>query len=195
MTIRERLEAFWSGNRPDRIPHTIYQNEWRHTADDPAWLPMYGQGLGVTWLFQSFRENTSGVDMSESTYIESGNRVVCRSQETSVGRITAVWTDGWQTEYWLENPEDYRVMTDIVRCTAITPDYDGYLACERELPPHGIALVHMGRTPLQTILVDLAGAENFAWHLYEYEEHVHELYDALFTNFRRITEIIAACRA
>ena len=34
MTIRERIEAFWAGERPDTIPYTIYQNEWRHTKDD-----------------------------------------------------------------------------------------------------------------------------------------------------------------
>ena len=47
MDIRERLEAFWLGERPDQIPYTIYQNEWRHTADDPAWQELFQKGLGV----------------------------------------------------------------------------------------------------------------------------------------------------
>ena len=35
LSIQERIEAFWSGEQPDRIPYTIYQNEWKHTAADP----------------------------------------------------------------------------------------------------------------------------------------------------------------
>ncbi len=27
MKYIERLEAFWAGEKPDRIPYTIYQNE------------------------------------------------------------------------------------------------------------------------------------------------------------------------
>ena len=48
MNIHERLAAFWSGEKPDRIP-TIYQNEWRHTQNDPAWIPLFEAGLGVTY--------------------------------------------------------------------------------------------------------------------------------------------------
>jgi hypothetical protein len=50
----------------------------------------------------------------------------------------------------------------------------------------------MGRTPLQTILVDYTGLSNFGLHLFELEAEVRELYDALLVNFRRLVEIVAA---
>ena len=54
-------------------------------------------------------------------------------------------------------------------------------------PPYCIAFPYAGRTPLQTILVDMAGLENCGWHLFEYDEEVRRLYDALLKNFRRLT--------
>jgi hypothetical protein len=191
VSVRERLEAFWSGERPDQIPYTIYQNEWRHTSDDPAWPPMFEEGLGVTWLMPSFRVQTKGVEFSEREYDVDGSHVCRRTQSTPVGEIWATWSDGWHKDYWLKTTEDYRVMAHIARNSRIEPDYMTFLARERDLPAHGVALLDIGRTPLQTILVDLAGAENFSWHLFEYEEEVRRLYDALLDNFRRITEIVA----
>lgn len=46
MNIHEKLEAFWSGEKPDRIPYTIYQNEWRHTKDDLTGSPCFKRGWG-----------------------------------------------------------------------------------------------------------------------------------------------------
>jgi len=34
---------------PDQVPYTIYYNEWRYTQDNPAWLSLFEDGLGVTW--------------------------------------------------------------------------------------------------------------------------------------------------
>ena len=185
------MEAFWSGERPDRIPYTIYQNEWRHESDDPAWLPMFENGLGVTWLLPSYRTRTDGVETAEQHYTEDGCRVLRRTTRTPVGEISATWSDGWHRKYWLETADDYRVMTYVVEHTRIGPDYETFRARESSLPEHCIALCDIGRTPMQTILVDLAGAENFGLHLCDYEEEVRRLYDALLRNFRRVTEIVA----
>jgi len=72
VNLRERIDAFWSGERPDQIPYTIYQNEWRHTADDPAWVPMYANGLGVTWYLRSFEWKLRGVETADEPYVENG---------------------------------------------------------------------------------------------------------------------------
>jgi hypothetical protein len=83
-------------------------------------------------------------------------------------------------------------MTYIVEHAEIAPAYETYLAREAELPWYAVAMPVVGRTPLQTILVDLAGLENLSWQLFEYEEPVRTLYDALLRNFGRIVEVVAA---
>lgn len=192
MNVREQLEAFWSGERPDQIPYTIYQNEWRHTADDPAWQPMFEQGLGVTWYVPTYDVTLHNVEIIDEHYVENGTQMHRQVQRTPVGEITAVWARGWHRKYFLETAEDYRVMAYIVERAEITPAYETYLACEAGLPPYAVVIPVVGRTPLQTILVDYAGLEKFGWHLFDYEEEVRGLYDALLHNFRRIVEITAA---
>jgi hypothetical protein len=192
MTIRERLETFWSGERPDQIPYTIYQNEWRHTQNDPAWQDLYKKGLGVTWHCPSIQIQTKNVEVDEQTYTENGKTIHRKTLRTPVGEIYETHQDGWHNKYFLETAEDYRVMTYIVRHTNIVPAYQEFLTTEEKIKPYGIAMAFVGRTPLQIILVDYAGLEKFAFHLFDLEAEMRELYTALLVNFRRAVELTAA---
>lgn len=192
MNIRERMEAFWSGERPDQIPYTIYDWEWRHTADDPAWQPLFAEGLGVTFHIPTVRETRNGVEDTTETWMEAGREHSCRTLRTPVGAIFETFIDGWRTKFLLETAEDYAVMTDVVRRTHIEPDYAPYLNQAATLPDYGVAMVNMHRTPLQVILVDFVGAGQFPYHLYDFQAEVAELYAALLVNFRRTVELVAA---
>jgi hypothetical protein len=191
MNVRERLEAFWSGERPDQIPYTIYQWEWRHTADDPGWQRLFDLGLGVTWHLPATREVTNGVEVEVQRYQQEGRLHERRTLRTPVGDIYETFVDGWRTKYLLETAADYAVMTYVVRHAQVLPDYDSFLAQERQIGPYGVALVNIHRTPMQVILVDYAGVEAFAYHLFDLEDSVQELYDALLVNFRRTVELVA----
>ena len=89
LSIRERIELFWAGERPDRIPYTIYQNEWRHTASDPAWQAMYAQGLGVTWHLPSVREIHTDVEYLVETSDVQGKKFDRRILRTPVGETNS----------------------------------------------------------------------------------------------------------
>ena len=191
MDIRERLEAFWLGERPDQIPYTIYQNEWRHTADDPAWQELFNHGLGVTHHCPPFRWQAEGVEYLTDSFEEKGKTVYRRTLRTPMGEVYETFIDNWRQKYLLETAEDYAVMTYVTRHTDILPAYDTFLALEKDIAPYGIALSFAGRTPLQTILVDYVGLENFAYHLADLKPEMMELYEALLEKFRRIVEIVA----
>lgn len=191
MTIRERINAFWSGERPDKIPYTIYWNEWRHTSEDPAWEALYAKGLGVTWYLRSFETRMKGVELIEDTVMENGRQLKRLTRKTAVGNLSTTWDQGWRQKYFLETPEDYRVMTHIIRNTEILPAYEAYNAKAAALPDWGIAIPELWRTPLQQMQVDMAGLENFSYHLIEFEDEVRALYDALFDQFRQITQVVA----
>jgi len=191
MDIHERLEAFWAGEKPDRIPYTIYWWEWRSVQDDPAWRAMFDAGLGVTKHIGTWAATTPGLECLTESKAENGVRVERRTLRTPVGEVFGVWASGWCQKYWLTTPEDYRVMTWIVRNTVIRPAYDEFEREAKEGPPYLVPLVFFGRTPMQTILVDYVGLENFAIHLFDLEEEVMTLYEALLKNVRTTTQIVA----
>ena len=185
------MEAFWAGERPDRIPYTIYQNEWRHVCDRPEWRAMYQAGLGVAWHLPTVKTSTTGVEGRYETSDDNGAHVARSIIRTDVRQISTPSTHGWLQKYRLETPEDYRVMTYIVEHTEVAPWYEEYHKREKEIGRHGIPMAYTGRTPMQIILVDYVGLENFALHLYDYEEEVLTLYEALLKQFRRRVEIVA----
>jgi hypothetical protein len=189
--IRERLEAFWSGEQPDTIPFTTYENKIPSNWRDPVIQQLFADGLGVirfipTW--ETVYRNVDVLDQTETINGQSHRRQVWR---TPVGDVEAVWVQNWHHKYFLETADDYRVMTYIVEHTNTRPAYAPFETQAAALPEHMVAVPRMGRTPLQTILVDYAGLANFALHLYEYEAEVRRLYDALRVNFRRLAEIVA----
>jgi hypothetical protein len=190
MDIRERLEVFWSGERPDQIPYTIYQNEWRHTAQDPAWQAMFKQGLGVTYHCPAVRWEARDVEYLNDSYQENGQTVQRRTIRTPIGEVYETYAEGWRQEHMIKTAQDYAVMTYVARHTEIYPAYDAFLERERGIAPYGIALVATGRTPLQVILVDYVGLENFSYHLIDLNAEMMELYETLLDRYRTIVEIV-----
>ena len=85
MTPEERIEAFWAGERPDQIPYTIYHNEFRHTKDDPAWQPMFADGLRVTYSVCTVGSKTNNLEYSHDSYTEDGHRIDRNTTKTPVG--------------------------------------------------------------------------------------------------------------
>jgi len=189
--IREQLHAFWSGQRPEQIPYTIYYGAVQYAAGDPTWEALYKSGLGVTCYRPTFAVTYHNVTFDAEAYTQDGKEFLRRIQRTPVGEIDAVWINGWHSKYWVETPADYRVMNYIAAHTEIVPDYVVYTAFEAELPEWVVAIPVIGRTPLQTILVDYVGLENFGVHLFEYAEEVHTLYNTLRNVFQRVVEIVA----
>lgn len=189
---QERIEAFWAGEQPDQIPYTIYWNEWRHSKDDPAWGPMFAAGLRVTYTATTVGTRLKDV-VSERTTVEyDGKQFDRQIMRTPVGEIYRDSTTGWVQKYWLETAEDYRVLQYIVDNTELYPNYELYHKLVAETAGHGIVCVGIGsRSPLQNILVDYVGLENFALHLYDFADEIESLYASMLRNMRKRVEIVA----
>lgn len=188
---RERIEAFWAGEAVHPIPFTIYQNEWRHTQSDPAWLPLFEKGLAVTWGMPTYRWILDGIQ-----YIDTENKVdgvlyQRKAYVTPLGEVSAEWVDEWPTKYWLECEQDYQTMRYAVEHMRIEPNYQAYLDFAASQPEYVIVHPDVGPSPMQKIIVDLAGLEQFVYHLADYNDAVMGLFEAYRTQFKRICEITA----
>ncbi|HEY5561105.1 MAG TPA: hypothetical protein VIK72_04975 [Clostridiaceae bacterium] len=95
MNIRERLEAFWAGEKPDRIPYTIYQWEWKNFSNEPAWLPMLNNGLGITYHIPCVKQKTINVEYINLPYVDNGKQCIRKIMKTPVGEIYSIDFEGW----------------------------------------------------------------------------------------------------
>lgn len=193
MNAKERIEAFWLGERPDRIPLTIYMwlLQQYKVVDDPAWLPMYEAGLLTTLGIGVCGARRSNVEHLHDSFTEQGQRIDREVLRTPVGEVSATYREGWHAKYFLETADDYRVMQYVVEHTEVFAEPEPFARAEQEQGEHCLVHLGLGRSPIQTILVDWAGLANFGPHLAELEEEVLGLYDALLNNFRRAAEITA----
>ncbi len=192
MTPEQRIEAFWRGEQPDRIPYTIYWNEWRHTQHDRAWQKMFEDGLRVTFFVNPYTVTYSGdITFETKTTYEQGKQVVTERFNTPLGSIDWIRVDHWDKKFYLQSAQDYRIMTYIIEHTNIEPDFDKLLKKQQETAGFGIPHLSVGaRSPYQAMLVDYAGLEQFAFHMMDFEEEVLTLYDALHKNFSRRIDLL-----
>lgn len=190
---RERIEAFWAGECPDQIPYTMYWNGWRRHKDEGDWEPLFQAGMRYTRGVATAASRTHNVERRHVSMEQDGRTILREIMHTPVGDIYRDSADGWVQKYWLETADDYRVMLYIVNHTEIYPDYEAYHRIEAESAGRGIIHVSLGaRSPLQNILVDYVGLENFALHLFDMQSEIEELYDALLCRLRQRAEIVAA---
>ncbi len=176
MTHRDNLIAALDGQKPEWIPYTVNQE---FVTDDPAWEALFAAGLCRIPYVHTVREEVPDVERGVEAVTwrgQPGRRVTLR---TSLGDISQIEVHGWVQEYYLKTPADYRVMAHIVRNTRLSLDPAGFEAAEREVGDRGLTLVGVGRSPMQTILVDYAGLENFSYHLADEFPELFELAEAL----------------
>jgi hypothetical protein len=90
-TIRERLESFWSGDRPDRIPFTTYENKIPSDWRDSVIQQMFEDGLGVVRFVPTWKTTCRNVEIVEQSYVENGEARRRQVWRTPVGEIDATW--------------------------------------------------------------------------------------------------------
>ncbi|MBI2440518.1 MAG: hypothetical protein HYV35_04010 [Lentisphaerae bacterium] len=180
MTSRENLCAALDFKQPAWIPFTINQE---FVTDDPAWERIFAAGLSPIPYVPAVREELVDVERIEEPFIRQGLPSRRTTLRAPVGEIQQVDAAGWVQEYFLKTPADYRVMEFIVRHTRLALDTSPFHAWEQRVGRRGLTLVGIGRSPLQTILVDYAGLENFSLHLAEEFPELFTLAAALEEQF------------
>jgi len=96
--------------------------------------------------------------------------------------------DGWVQEYFLKTPKDYSVMEYAIRNTRLLLTPKNFSDAEKLIGTNGITWISCERSPMQTILVDYVGVENFAYHYADGFKEFWTLYEAL------IDRMIEKCR-
>ena len=198
MNKQERLEAFWAGEKPDMVPLSIYG--WFLDGYQNGELgrdPLMRQFLHESELIASYHmppskmQQTGGVEVFYEPFEQNGKPWMRSGFRTPVGEVYGLDEAGWRQKYLISEPDDYRVVAYIIDHLEVTPDYEAYKQKAAALGPGCVTTNFIGRTPLQTILVDYTGLETFSMHVFECADEMRMLYESLLKNFRRQVEIAA----
>ncbi len=199
MTPRKRVEAVLRGERPDRVPFTVYETKLPRCE---AERQLRGEGVClVAHSPSAFKTVSPHVTRERITYTQDGISYVRTHVRTPVGdlssleRVSPRGDIAWEVEWPFKGPEDYRALAFMVRDEAYLPDYDAFVQAQGMMGEDGFLMADVGSPPLQYVMESLMGLVNFAQEWVERRDEVLRLYDAAVENRRRLYRIVAGSPA
>jgi hypothetical protein len=199
MTPRQRILAALAGEVPDRAPLAIYDFL---LPEGPTKEQLKREGLTtVRWTGMVAAEGPADVTRESTTYTEKGVTYSRETTRTPVGEVTSIrrWGGGYGSSriasFPIQRPEDYRVFEYIARHTRYRPAYESYAQTEAALGEQGIATAAAPRTPIQSIMLDIAGVERFGLDLHDDVPEFWSLHEAMGEKQREWWEIMAGSPA
>lgn len=194
MTNRKRVLAVLHGDKPDRIPFTIYgwKIPWGYDK-----RKLCERGLTLMRRFSGWRAEYPHCALQTISYQEQGCRYEREIVKTPVGEINALFaTDPAddirrRKEFWIRTSADYEPMLFMIRDTVLRPAYDEIKKAQYDLGEDGVAYIFAGYSPLQEIIINLLGIEPFCYELADHPQQVWALYEALRDRDRRLYPILA----
>ena len=183
MGIRSDVLTILRGGKPDRVPWTIYATQLfrGHTE-----RKLRNKRLGMLRSWPVCQTSTPHVEVETRSIQEDGRQLLLRTYHTPVGSVsekvaspTSYYGEGstskWIVEYMIKSVSDYDVVRFIIEDTVYQEDHEGFARAQRRFGEDGLLLAHMGRCPLQRLLIELAGIERIAMDLYDHPDVVEGL--------------------
>ncbi|MBD3184477.1 hypothetical protein GF312_19495 [Candidatus Poribacteria bacterium] len=193
MTPRKRVEAVLYGDRPDKVPFTIYEcmispSETERKLKEDG-LCVVNRGYAV------FHTKTPNVTYKSSSYEEDGITYSRRDIHTPVGDLHSISRPAgftsWHIKRLFTKPEDYKPLMFMIQDAEYEPCYDSYLKAEAELGEGVILRGGIGLTPLHQIMISWMGVEIFAIEWLERRDEIQKLNDAIVEQHRKIYPLVA----
>jgi len=190
---RACVEAALRGERPPRIPFTIYTNKRASEALMPA---LYQRGLCEVHRTRVVRESFPSCRAETTRYEEGGVPLVRQDIRTPAGDLYAVRQPAgfttWTRKHFFTNPNDYKPLAYYLNDTRIEPADAGRLVeLDRRAGPCGIVRGSWGLEPLQALISSYMGTQTFCLEWMDRRDEVLKLYDILVAK-RRLAYPIAA---
>jgi hypothetical protein len=170
---------------PDRIPLTVY--DWmlpRGTTE----RRLRELGVGLIVRLPGHRVRHREVEVVSREYQENGRKLIRRTIRTPVGEVWQVLepdpayeTSNWIHTHFIKGPDDYRVMEYFYRDMMFRDNVEAIREAQRRVGDDGIVLLRIAKSPIQEMLYQMMGLEQFAL---DYQER-RDLFDSLHTTMAR----------
>lgn len=196
MNVRERLLTTLRWGEPDCVPLTVY--DWmlpRGTTE----RKLRELGVGLITRLPGHRVVHREVEIRTREYYGNGRKYVRRSIHTPVGEVYqtleaegAYDTSNWIKEHFIKGPDDYRVMEFYLRDARYLDNYDSIREARRRVGDDGIVLVRIAKSPIQEMLYQMMGYEQFALEFAFNRDQFDSLHALMLERYAELYDIAAA---
>ena len=206
MTPRERVEAALLGRQADKVPFTTYYNKL-FLSEVERNLRNSGMCI-IEHRLPVFTVETP--DVSEETIHyrdDDGDIRIKKVIRTPKGTVSEEYRQlpehpriptqllPWHEEYLFTSPEDYAPIESMIRNRRYSPDYDTFQRAQEEAGGDALLVVALGYSPLQEIIYNIMGLEQFSIEWRYRRDEVMKLYQALSEDCRKFYPLVAASPA
>jgi hypothetical protein len=193
MTPRERFWAALSGEMPDRLPVTIWNNKLPGGDLDKQLL-----SLGVCVVVKSsvWQQTLQGVAeriVEEPVPEGSVQRTIIYS--TPEGDLTTVRRimpgTEWIIKFPFSGPEDFPALEALIHSRIYEPDYGRFLADDRLYGEQCLARPVTIHSPMHELIYEFMGIEQFSIQFAENRERLLHLCGVLKMDWQRRIQVVA----
>ncbi|MFN4226602.1 MAG: uroporphyrinogen decarboxylase family protein [Candidatus Ratteibacteria bacterium] len=194
MNVKERVLNVFNGFKVDRIPFLSY----------PGLIPignierkLRNEGFGYWWIVYPLIIKNKKIERITSYFYKDGKEYFKSILKTEYGEIFEIFETGGgygtslRKSFLIKEEKDYEIFEKIIKSEEIEVNKELYREIENNLGVDGIGVSWLPKTPFQSILYELIGPENYAFHLFDYKERFLHLYELLFKRYLKICEFLS----
>jgi uroporphyrinogen-III decarboxylase len=195
VNVKERVLTAMHWGEPDRVPLTVY--EWMLPRGTTERL-LREHGVGLIVRLPPNRIAHRDVEILTREYQEQGKKLIRRTIRTPVGEVwqtlepdPAYGTANWIQEHFIKSPDDYRVLEFYYRDAIYHDNFDAIREAQRRVGGDGIVLVRIAKSPIQEMLYQLMGYEQFAIDYHEQRAVFDSLHAVMVKRYEELYDLAA----
>ena len=195
MNIRERILSALNWEEPDRIPLTIY--DWMIPRGETERM-LRKAGVGLILRLPAHQVEHREVDFVSKEYWENGKKYVRKTIRTPVGEIhqtlepeVAYDTSLWIKEHFIKEPDDYKVMEFVWKDMIIHDNFDVIKEAVRRIGGDGLVYVRLAKVPVQEMLYQMLGLEQFSLDYYDRRDLFDSLHNSMLKRYEELFDLAA----
>lgn len=190
MNIRERILSAMNWEEPDRIPLTIY--DWMIPRGETERM-LRKAGAGLILRLPAHQAEHREVEFVSKEYWEDGKKYVRKTIRTPVGEINQILepevaydTSLWIKEHFLKGPDDYKVMEFVWKDMIIHDNLDVIKEAVRRIGGDGLVYVRLAKVPVQEMLYQMLGLEQFSLDYYDRRDLFDSLHNSMLERYEEL---------
>ena len=192
MTVRERMERIFAGERVDRVPFAL--KGWR-IGPSATERRLRNEGLHILDARPVYSVASPNVSTQTHGYAQEGvwhQRTTLRTPRGELSQVTRQ-SGGttWRVERLFKGPQDYAALRSMVADRRYAPAYEGYLQAEADMGEDAYFKTNAPGCPLHEVMYEMMGLEAFAVEWAERRDEVLALTEAIAANDRDALAITA----
>ena len=195
MNIRERILSALNWEEPDRIPLTIY--DWMIPRGETERM-LRKAGVGLILRLPAHQVEHREADFISKEYWKNGKKYVRKTIRTPVGEIhqtlepeVAYDTSLWIKEHFIKEPDDYKVMEFVWKDMIIHDNFDVIKEAVRRIGGDGLVYVRLAKVPVQEMLYQMLGLEQFSLDYYDRRDLFDSLHNSMLKRYEELFELAA----